>query len=155
MQATGWTFYAIEANAAQLHAIDALLTHQLGQKYSWCAVYWNFLLCRCCCCAMKGSAAAEFRPRSIDPFLPARRRPRKRTWFCSELVSAALIYGGVLDADTLEPYLATPGKLRSLADALDWKLLMYDAVVIRRGDAAFSVMIRDVKEQKTREEESC
>lgn len=63
-------------------------------------------------------SATRLAPVSTKPFEPSPHGLLKRhnkTWFCSELVTATLVYGGIVDADTnIEPSRTNPQLLCDL-----------------------------------------
>ena len=108
----GWTFIQIEATDRQIHASEAFVRSQLGCSYNTFGSLCNFVFCYFC------PAGATYE--SLSPVADSettgepifRKLPKRHaSWFCSELVSAALIYSDVIQDEHMDPATTTPNAI--------------------------------------------
>lgn len=81
--------------------IRTFLEIQLDQSFNYWGYWWNFLCWPKWCC--------------VYGYHHQQDALQKRKWFCSELCTTALIYGGILELPShIQPCQITPGKLAFL-----------------------------------------
>ena len=139
----GWVKYGIYATDEQVNAVERFMRSQLGSEYSWWASFLNFT---CCLCWPSGTFNEEVRLTAAGP--PP--LPTGKTWFCSELVVAALLYAGIIKNTFIEPPSTAPdGIYRYLAKLPDVAVpLSHDEFIPLRGPAAFSGMTNTIRDKR-------
>lgn len=106
-----WSFLARRAPQAQVDRTEAFLRAQVGCVYNKCGASCNMLPCcrhcNCClcCCCLYGTTYTDAR-KKLDTDAAT-----DKTWFCSELVSAALVHSLLINTAEIEPRETTPGTL--------------------------------------------
>lgn len=92
----GWTLKKIKADQKQLCVLESFCKSQVGSLYrAQTAWFCNKLCCggclACCGCSPCGTSYWD-----VMTWKDHKVFPEKRTWFCSEFVTAALLYAGIV-----------------------------------------------------------
>jgi hypothetical protein len=111
----GWFFLRVhDATDNQIQVMELFLKKQLGTEYNGAGSWFGFLACFLC--PMGGAIYGDLSPVGVTDdekkeLIFAKMPKPHNSWFCSELVCAALVYGGVLTNPNINPATTTPNAI--------------------------------------------